>query len=104
MADKAWKACERRVAKYIGGERVPITGRQRGSAPDIQHPWLSPEVKYRSKTSGECIPKWLHEAMAQAEASARTRQMPCVILVEKGQEVGEAFICFRLRDAREHWL
>lgn len=99
MADKAWKAAERRIAKYIGGERVPVSGRTRGDQPDIRHAWLCPEVKYRSK-----IPAWLFDAMDQAEKSAQPRQMPCVILIEKGQRVGDALICFRLSDAREQWL
>ena len=98
--DKAWKACERRVAKYIGNaERVPVTGRQRGAAPDIEHAWLSIEVKYRAK-----LPAWLHDAMAQAVASKRQRQMPCVILCEKGKSTGESLIIFRLEDARDHWM
>ena len=100
MADKAWKACERRVAKYIGGERVPVTGRQRGDAPDIDHNWLSVEVKYRAR-----LPAWIHDAMDQAKASMKgPRQMPCVILCEKGKETGESYIMFRLSDARDHWL
>ncbi|KKK54625.1 hypothetical protein LCGC14_3082850, partial [marine sediment metagenome] len=42
------------IAKYIGGERVPITGRQRGDVPDIKHNWLSVEVKLRMR-----IPEWI---------------------------------------------
>ena len=99
MADKPWKSCERRVARYIGGERVPITGRQRGDVPDIKHNWLSPEVKYR-----KAVPEWIKDAMRQAEAASNPRQLPVVILVEKGQEVGEAFIMCRLREFRDHWL
>ena len=99
MADKAWKACERRIAKFIGGERVPITGRQRGDAPDIAHNWLSVEVKYRKK-----IPEWIKDAMRQAVASKRMRQMPCVILCEKGQKTEDNLIIFRLGDAKDHWL
>ena len=76
-----------------------MSGRQRGDAPDIEHNWLSVEVKYKQK-----FPDWLHDAMAQAEASQRPRQTPCVIMVEAGKEIGEAFICFRLRDAKENWL
>lgn len=56
-----WKQTERRIAKLVGGERVPITGRQRGDAPDIKHDWLSLEVKHRKK-----LPEWLHDAMDQA--------------------------------------
>lgn len=99
MTDKAWKACERRVAKYINGTRVPVSGRTRGDKPDIDHNFLAVEVKYRKE-----IPEWLKDAMRQAEAAAMPRQLPCVILVEKGQDTGEALICFRLRDARDHWL
>ena len=100
MPDKAWKRFERRVAAFIGGERVPVTGRQRGDAPDIRHNWLVPEVKYRGK-----IPDWIHDAMDQAKAAkTRSGQMPCVILGEKGKAVGESYIMFRLEDARDHWL
>lgn len=42
---KDWKACERRVAEVLGGVRVPITGRQRGATPDVEHAALSIEVK-----------------------------------------------------------
>ena len=99
MTDKAWKRCERRVAKYIGGERVPITGRTRGSAPDIQHNWLSVEVKYRAK-----LPAWLHDAMDQAIASKMPRQTPCVILCERGRQAGESYIIFKLEDAKDKWM
>ena len=100
MTDKAWKQCERRVAKYIGGERVPITGRQRGDAPDIKHNWLVPEVKYRKK-----LPEWIHDAMRQAVAAVRRpSQVPCVILCEKGKDTADSYIIFKLKDAKDHWL
>ena len=97
--DKAWKACERRVAKYIGGTRVPITGRQRGDAPDIEHPWLSVEVKYR-KTR----PEWIKDGMRQAKASSRGNQTPVVIICEKGADVGRAWALFELEEVRDRWL
>ncbi len=31
-----WKACERRVAELLGGERVPVSGRDRGYSPDLK--------------------------------------------------------------------
>lgn len=99
MSEKIWKACERRIAKYIGGVRVPITGRQRGDAPDIRHSWLSPEVKYKRK-----FPDWMHDAMRQAEAAKVGVQLPVVIMAEKGRDAGEAFIMCRLKDFRDHWL
>jgi len=95
----AWKSCETRVAKYIGGERVPVTGRQRGDAPDIKHPWLSVEVKYRKK-----LPDWIKDAMCQARASQIGHQMPVVILCEKGEETGKAWILTPLSEFRDRYL
>lgn len=97
--DKLWKAFERRAAKFVGGERVPITGRQRGSAPDIEHSWLSIECKYRKS-----VPEWIKDAMRQAVASARPRQMPVVILGEKGADIKDALFIFRAEDVKDHWL
>ena len=106
-----WKRCERRIASYIGGERVPVTGRQRGSAPDIEHPWLAVEVKYREAG----IPQWVDEALAQADASKRlcqppqgatrdAHQLPVAILCGKGETAGEARVVMRLEDFREWFL
>ena len=98
----AWKSFERRVAKYIGGgaERVPITGRQRGSEPDISHPWLSIECKYRKAT-----PEWIKDAMRQAFASKkRPNDLPVVIIGEKGDHTGNAWVIVSLEDFRDRWL
>lgn len=59
---------------------MPITGRTRGSAPDIKHETLSIEVKHWQK-----FPAWLLDAMDQAVASADDEQIPTVILHEKGK-------------------
>ena len=100
MADKAWKQYERRLAKYIGhAERVPVTGRQRGSAPDIEHAWLAIEAKYRKK-----LPDWIKDAMSQAKASARGCQAPVVIMGEKGEETGKSLIIMELHEFRERFL
>ena len=95
-----WKKCELRAAKYIGGERTPITGRSRGSEPDISHPWLAVEVKYKEK-----MPEWIKDAYSQAVASKkRTHDMPVVILCEKGEEIGRAWILTELNEFRDRWL
>jgi len=82
MTDKAWKRAERRVADVFGGTRVPITGRARGSAPDVAHPLYALEVKYRKR-----LPEWIKDAMSQARASVRGDQWPVVVLVERGGEM-----------------
>lgn len=93
MSDKTWKAIERRVADYFGGVRVPVTGRQRGSAPDIQHDFFSFEVKHR-----KTLPEWLFDAINQAEESRTNGQVPLVVLHQKGQTIGESLSVLRTSD------
>ena len=75
-----WKAVEREVARRLGGRRVPITGRQRGDVPDVEHPVWSVEVKHR-----RVLPGWLHTAMSQAICAVRDDQVPIVVLHEAGR-------------------
>lgn len=90
-----WKHHEREIAKRLNGVRVPVTGRQRGSAPDIAHPTLAIEVKSRSNP-----PKFLMDAMDQAKASVRGNQTPIVVIHEKGQRHDNDFVVMRFKD----WL
>ena len=89
----SWKVTERAVAKRLGGRRVPITGRQRGDVPDIDHPWLSVECK-----SKKTIPAWLRDAMAQAVAAMRDGQLPLVVLHQAGRRHDNDYMVLRLRD------
>lgn len=95
MPDRAWKATERRVASMIGGQRVPITGRQRGDVPDVDHPWPSVEVKHRKR-----LPAWIEDAMGQARASARSGQLPIAVLHESQRQHTQDLFVVRLGD----WL
>lgn len=88
-----WKAVERQIATILGGERVPITGRIRGSAPDIAHEWLSIEVKHRKK-----LPDWLKDAMDQAQQSNPGGQLPVVILHEHRMPFGDSLVQMKLSD------
>lgn len=90
---KTWKAAETAIARKLGGERVPVTGRARGSAPDIKHDWLSIEVKH-----WRVFPCWIRDALAQAVASVRGNQLPVAILHQKGQRYDDALIVIRLSD------
>lgn len=69
MSRATWKRTERNIAGIIGGERVPVSGRQRGDQPDVRHDWLSVEVKHRRS-----IPQWLTTALTQARAAVRGDQ------------------------------
>ena len=95
MADRAWKRTERAIAARLGGIRVPVTGRQRGDVPDIEHAWLSIECKHRKS-----LPAWITDAMAQARAAARSDQLPVAILHESGRRHAENLVLVRLSD----WL
>lgn len=89
-----WKNVEREVAARLGGERIPVSGRQRGDAPDISHDWLSIEVKHRKSA----VPKWQLEGMKQAEASVRGNQLPILIIHAKGQRFDDCLVQLRLSD------
>lgn len=92
-----WKNVERKLAALLGGERIPITGRTIGSAPDIEHSKLAIEVKVRSK-----LPAWIKYAMQQAEQSAkkskRAGDLPVVILHEKNSRHDNDLVILRLKD------
>lgn len=93
MPDKQWKACERAVARILGGERVPVNGRIRGSAPDITHDTLSLEVKYR-----QSVPAWLTDALEQATASSTNGKLPVAVLHQQGRPYADALCVMRLED------
>lgn len=88
-----WKCVERSIAKILGGTRVPVTGRSRGSAPDIEHATLSLEVKHRKS-----LPDWLKDALEQAEASKKEGQLPVAVLHETYKKYEDSLVVFRLRD------
>jgi hypothetical protein len=91
MPDRPWKRAEREVAKRLGGKRVPVSGRGRGSAPDVDHARYSIEVKLRRG-----LPRWLHMAMQQAEAAATDGKVPAVVLHEAGKRYDDAVVVLRL--------
>jgi len=90
MPDATWKMCERQVARRLGGERA---GPQ-GAASDVNHPWLSVEVKHR-----QGLPEWLKDAMEQAARNCTDAdRLPIVVLHESGQRYGQSLVMMRLDD------
>lgn len=90
---KDWKACERRIAEILGGVRVPVTGRQRGATPDIEHPTLSIEVKSR-----KTLPVWLLDAMEQAQAASEDGWLPVAVFHQDRKPYRDALVVVRLED------
>lgn len=84
-----WKRAERRIAKAVHGQRIPVSGR--AGMPDIAHPKLSVEVKSR-----RTLPRWLVAALSQAERAAQPNQLPIAVLHEHGQPYAKALVVMRL--------
>lgn len=90
-----WKAIERWWALELGGRRVPVNGRQRGSAPDVEHDRYAIEVK-----AGKVMSPRLREGMQQAVLSAvNTTKIPllCVTHSVAGRP-SERYVVLRLED------
>lgn len=89
-----WKQAERETGSLLGGKRVPVTGRSRGDAPDVEHPILSIEQKHRAT-----IPKWLEEAMEQADAANKNGdKTPIAVIHKKRQRYDESLVVIRIKD------
>jgi hypothetical protein len=74
VAEPSWKRHERQVARLLGGQRQPNTGRP---SPDVLAPGWCAEVKLRSR-----LPLWLERGLAQAEAAAKERGLaPLLVIV-----------------------
>jgi hypothetical protein len=101
---KDWKQAERRIAAILGGERVPVSGRGRGFAPDIEHPALAVEVKTRAS-----LPAWIEDAMRQAEAAAEVdarhfdlpHKTPITVLHNDRKPYRDALVLIRLSEFSE---
>lgn len=105
MSRRNWKASERRLASELGGERVPVSGRARGWAPDIEHDDYGLEVKTRKN-----MPLLLKEGMDQAVKASewakrrgKGERMPMLIIHQDGTHYDNAIVCVRLKDARDWW-
>lgn len=76
MNRSTWKQIERDWALDLGGKRVPVTGRQRGDVPDVEHPLYAIEVK-----AGRVMSPRLREGMSQAKAAAAgTGKTPLLVV------------------------
>ena len=81
MADKSWKAFERRLAKRVGGRRIPVTG-ERDGADVVAGPFVY-QAKLR-KGVPEYLREWLRSIVAAGERTG------CHWLETPGGSVGNA--------------
>jgi hypothetical protein len=89
--DKMWKRAERRFAQILGGVRTGPTGRD---SPDVTHPTLAPEVK-----TSQVFPKYLRDAIEQAETNAPPGKLPFVLFHFAGNKYQDDLAVFRVKDA-----
>ena len=85
-----WKGLERKVAKSMNGRRNSRGNDFNLSIPDVEHPLLSIECKYRAKISG-----FLKDGIRQAE-KYRPEKIPALILKEKN--IRGELVVIRLSD------
>jgi hypothetical protein len=92
MADKTWKAAERKVAARIGGAR--LSNHALGlRTPDCESDWLSVEVKHR-----KALPSWLLDALGQARTNATPGKLAVAVLHQAGARYDDALVVVRLSD------
>lgn len=102
---RRWKGVELALAKRLGGERVPVTGRTRGYAPDVRHPWLAIEVKSR-KSQLVIIREMLDQAVKAAEWYKRRgegERLPIGAYHVTGQHLDNAYVFLRLKDFEDYF-
>lgn len=99
---RGWKQGERIIAKLLGCERIPLTGRSRGKAmADLVSDFLSVEVKTR-----KALPVFLADAIDSAERGAeyaqrkdgRTR-LPIAVIHADRTDYRRSLVVMRLGDA-----
>ena len=80
MADKTWKKAERRICRYFGAERNPLSGENsRHTRSDCLHETLYIEVKHRKKHSAVTL------CDDTAKKAKKEGKIPVVCLAEKGR-------------------
>jgi len=87
---ETWKRVEREIAKRFGTVRNLSQGL---AVPDVVTHTLSIEVKSRRS-----LPKWLSNALKQAEDNCVSGTLPLVVLHESGELYNDALVIMRLKD------
>ena len=92
MPDKSWKAFERRMARDMGTERIPVTGERFGA--DCATGLFAFQFKLR-----RVIPEWLFTWLAGIVAHAEPKGKVGVLVLKKPrQKDEEAVVVLRWKD------
>ena len=93
MADKSWKAFERRLAKRMGGRRIPVTG-ERAGADVIGGGPFAYQCKLR-RGLPSYLRGWLRGITAAGE---RVNSIGVVVWKAPNARDDDAVVVLRLRD------
>ena len=92
MPNKSWKAFERRVAKRVGGRRIPVAG-ERDGADVVAGPFVYQAKLRRGMPS--YLREWLRGITAAGERSGTTG---VVVWKAPGARDDDAVVVLRLKD------
>jgi len=92
MSDKAWKAFERRMARDVGTERIPVTGARHGA--DCANRLFCFQFKLR-RVFPDYLWEWLDGIVGCAQATGR---VGVLVLKKPNQRDTEALVVVRWRD------
>ena len=86
MPDRGWKQAERRFARDVGVQRIPVTGERHGA--DFEDGIAVYQLKVR-----RMIPSWLWTWLSGIQGTAQTKGKAGVLILKKPrQEDREAIV------------
>jgi hypothetical protein len=92
MPDKGWKAAERRMARDVGSERIPVTGERHGA--DFEDSIAVYQLKVR-----KAIPAWLWDWLTGIQGTGRGKRKAGVLVLKRPRERDEdAVVVLSWRD------
>lgn len=102
MADKAWKAYERRIAARFGGKRRgAYTGANGAGKTDVIAPGWAIECKLLARPSYQ----QLLDACRQAEANRESAlDIPVGVIKRKGDLTDDSLVVMRLAEFEQYFI
>lgn len=79
MADRGWKQAERRMARDVGTERIPVTGERAGA--DFEDAIAVYQLKVR-----RAIPAWLWEWLSGIRGTGARKGKAGVLVLKRPRE------------------
>ena len=92
MSDRGWKAYERRIARLLGTQRIPVTGERAGA--DLETPLLAVQAKKRATVPGYWF-EWLDGIRV---AAARRNKIGVVVMQRPYGVELDSLVVLSLRD------